>query len=231
MTAPRAGVLVDCDGTLVDTTYLHTIAWFRALRELDVIVPMHAIHRLVGMGADQLVPELVGHELAGADDEHARHYEELAEEMVSLPGAADLLRSLDRAGLTVVLASSAPASELRRVRTVLDADDVIDAVVTGDDIERSKPDPEIFQLARDRGGLDAALVLAVGDSVWDVNAARAAGMGCIAVETGGFSRHELFEAGAVAVYRSAEELGAQLATSPIGALIAAMDRARLPRPD
>lgn len=96
----------------------------------------------------------------------------------------------------------------------------IDAVVHGDDVERSKPDPEIFNAARDKGGIDSALVLAIGDSVWDVDAARAAGMGCIAVESGGSSRHELVEAGAVAVYRDVQELGDQLLTSPIGNLIA-----------
>jgi phosphoglycolate phosphatase-like HAD superfamily hydrolase len=109
--------------------------------------------------------------------------------------------------------------------TVLDADEVIDLVISGDDVERSKPDPQIFEVARDRGGLDPALVLAIGDAVWDVDAARAAGMGCVTVESGGFSRHELFEAGAVAVYRNVEELGAQLLTGPVGMLLAGADRA------
>jgi phosphoglycolate phosphatase-like HAD superfamily hydrolase len=110
------------------------------------------------------------------------------------------------------------------MREVLGADDVIDEVVTSDDVERSKPDPQIFEVARDRAGIDAALVVVVGDSVWDVEAARAAGMGCVGVESGGFSRHELAEAGAIAVYRDVEELRAQLRTSPIGALVAATER-------
>jgi len=221
---PRAGVLVDLDGTLLDTNYLHTLAWSRALRDRGTWAPMHAIHRLVGMGGDQLVPELLGHPLAGADEAHDRRYGELEEEMRAFPGATELLRDLHDAGLAVVLASSASGSGSRRMREVLAADDVIDAVVTGDDVERSKPDPQIFEVARDRAGVDPALVVALGDSVWDVEAARAAGMGCVGVESGGFSRHELSEAGAIAVYRDVEELRRQLRTSPIGALVAATER-------
>ena len=218
--ALRAGVLVDSDGTLVDTNYLHALAWSRALRALGEWAPMNAIHRLVGMGGDQLVPELLGRALDGADDAHDRFYDELKDEVVPFPGARHLLHALHEAGLVVVLATSASARDVKTVRELLDADDAIDEVVNADDVKRSKPDPEIFDVARDKGRIDPALVLAVGDSVWDVRAARAAGMGCVAVESGGFGRHELSEAGAIAVYRHVEELGAQLMTSPIGTLIA-----------
>src|SRR3954463_15752244 len=215
MAQKRAGVLVDCDGTLVDTNYLHALAWSRALRDLGEWAPMNAIHRLVGMGGDPLVPELLWHDLAGADDAHARHYAELKTDVLPFRGAAAFLRRLHAAGLVVVLASSARAVVLRDLRAVIDADDVIDATVNADDVERSKPDPQIFEAAREKAELDPELVLAVGDSVWDVQAARAAGMGCVAVDSGGSSRHELAEAGALAVYRDVEELGAQLMTSPI----------------
>jgi phosphoglycolate phosphatase-like HAD superfamily hydrolase len=109
------------------------------------------------------------------------------------------------------------------MRKVLDADDAIDAAIHADDVDRSKPNPAIFDTARDKGDIDPALVVAVGDTVWDVRAATAAGMGCVCVESGGSSRHELTEAGAVAVYRDVEELGEQLLTSPIG-LLAALAR-------
>jgi HAD superfamily hydrolase (TIGR01509 family) len=214
-------VLVDCDGTLVDTNYLHALAWSRALRDLGAWAPMNAIHRLVGMGGDQLVPELLGHDLDGADAAHDRHYAELKPEVVAFPGAAELLGRLHDGGLTVVLASSASADDLADLRTVIDADDAIDAVVHADDVERSKPDPQIFEAARAKGGIDPGLVVAVGDSIWDVRAARAAGMGCVTVDSGGSSRHELTEAGALAVYRDVEELGAQLMTSPLGPLLLA----------
>ena len=226
MTAGRAGVLVDCDGTLVDTNYLHALAWSRALRDLGEWAPMNAIHRLVGMGGDHLVPELLGHDLDGADDAHDRHYAELKADVLPFPGAAAFLRRLRDAGLVVVLASSASADDLADLRAVIDADDAIDAAVNADDVERSKPDPQIFEVARDKAGIDPALVLAVGDSVWDVRAARAAGMGCVTVDSGGSSRHELTEAGALAVYRDVEELGRQLMTSPIASLIVSRQEPR-----
>lgn len=220
MTPGRAGVLVDCDGTLLDTNYLHALAWSRALRELGEWAPMNAIHRLVGMGGDQLVPELVGHDIDGADDVHDRYYADLKDDVRPFAKAGDFLHRLHDAGLVVVLASSASEDDLEDMRKVLDADDAIDETVNADDVERSKPDPQIFATARDKAGIDPDLVLAVGDSVWDVKAARAAGMGCVAVESGGSSRHELDEAGAIAVYRDVEELGAQLFTSPIAGLLA-----------
>jgi HAD superfamily hydrolase (TIGR01509 family) len=220
MAPGRAGVLVDCDGTLLDTNYLHALAWSRALRDVGEWAPMNAIHRLIGMGGDHLVPELIGHAIEGADDAHGRHYAELKPEIRPFPKAATLLRRIHDAGLVVVLASSASEDELEDMRTALDADDAIDAVITADDVERSKPDPAIFTTARDKGGIDPKLVLAIGDTVWDVRAARAAGMGCVCVESGGSSCHELTEAGALAVYRDVEELGDQLLTSPVGVLAA-----------
>ncbi len=226
MTTGRAGVLVDCDGTLVDTNYLHALAWSRALRELDAWAPMHAIHRLVGMGGDHLVPELLGHDLDGADEAHAHYYAELRADVRPFAGAAAFLRRLRDAGLVVVLASSASADDLVALRAVIDADDAIDAAVNADDVERSKPDPQIFDVARDKADIDPQLVLAVGDSVWDVRAARAAGMGCVTVESGGFSRHELMESGALAVYRDVEELDDQLMTSPLAHLVAGMRSSR-----
>jgi phosphoglycolate phosphatase-like HAD superfamily hydrolase len=110
------------------------------------------------------------------------------------------------------------------MREMLDADDAIDAAITADDVEHSKPDPAIFETARDKGDIDPALALAVGDTIWDVRAATAAGMGCVCVESGGSSRHELTEEGALAVYRDVEELGHQLLTSPIGLLAAHASR-------
>jgi HAD superfamily hydrolase (TIGR01509 family) len=227
-TKARPGVLVDLDGTLVDTNYLHTLAWSRAFRELGEWAPMNAIHRLVGMGSDQLVPELLGHDRDDAAAAHDRHYAELEDDVRPFPEAGGFLRRMSDAGLVVVLATSASEDDLTHVLEVLDADDAIDAIVHADDVDRSKPDPEIFNTARDKGGIDPALVLAIGDSVWDIKAARAAGMGCVAVESGGSSRSELDEAGAIAVYRDVRELSEQLMTSPIGSLITAAGSSPLP---
>lgn len=218
----RAGVLFDLDGTLVDTNYLHTLAWSRALREAGEWAPMNAIHRLVGMGADQLLPELLGHDSPEATAARARHYSDLVGDACAFPGAAQLLRSLHDRGLAVVLATSASSDELAVLRKLLDADDVIDTHTAGDDIDRSKPDPEVFLTAMRSAGIDPERALAVGDSVWDIQAARAAGIGCVAVESGGFSQHELAESGAARVYRDVDELRTQLHTSPLALIVPAV---------
>lgn len=216
----RAGVLFDVDGTLIDTNYLHTIAWSRALRDAGEWAPMNAIHRLVGMGGDQLLPELLGHMNERAKEGRSARYRPLMGEARAFPGAAALLRRCHEAGLAVVLASSSPADELEELRKVIDAEDAIDAATTADDAERSKPEPDIFLAAMERAGVDPGRALVVGDSIWDVQAARRAGIGCVAVETGGFSQHELSEEGARQVYRDVEELEKQFLTSPLAWLVA-----------
>ncbi len=216
---PRPGVLFDVDGTLVDSNYLHTIAWSRALRDAGEWAPMNAIHRLVGMGGDQLVPELLGRSNDKAKEGRADHYRQLMGEVRVFPGAPGLVRRCHDAGLAVVLASSSPADELDELRGLLDVEDCLDAATNADDAEHSKPAPDIFLAAMERGRIDPARALVVGDSIWDIQAARTAGVGCIAVETGGFSQHELSEEGARQVYRDVQELLAQFLTSPLAWLL------------
>lgn len=129
----RAGVLFDVDGTLVDTNYLHTLAWSRALRDAGEWAPMNAIHRLVGMGGDQLVSELLGHDNPAAIEARPGRYKELIGDARVYPGARDLLRRVHDHGVAVVLATSAPAEELRLMLELLDADEAIDATTTADD--------------------------------------------------------------------------------------------------
>ena len=215
---PGPGVLFDVDGTLVDTNYLHTLAWSRALRDAGEWAPMNAIHRLVGMGGDQLVPELLGRPCDAARDRRSARYREVIDDARVLPGAPELLRRCRARGLRVVLATSAPAEELEILRRLIGADDALDACTTADDVDASKPRPDVFTTAMRAGGVDPARALAVGDSVWDIRAAREAGIACVAVESGGFSQQELSEAGALHVYRSVEELLQQFHTSPLAAL-------------
>jgi len=214
----RSGVLFDVDGTLADTNYLHTMAWSRALHDVGEWAPMNAIHRLIGMGGDQLVPTVLGHESSAAANARPSRYKELIGEARIYPGAHDLIWRLHNEGIAVVIATSAPGDELDSLLGLLDADKAIDAVTTADDVESSKPDPEVFRKAMAAGAIDPGRALAVGDSVWDVQAARAAGIGCIGVETGGFSQHELAEAGAVRVYRDVQELLDQFLTGPLANL-------------
>ena len=113
--ALRAGVLFDVDGTLVDTNYLHALAWSRAFRDAREWAPMNAIHRLVGMGGDQLVPRLLGHENSKAVAARPGRYKEFAEDMRSFPKSAELLEKVHGLGLVVVLATSAPEVELQQL--------------------------------------------------------------------------------------------------------------------
>jgi HAD superfamily hydrolase (TIGR01509 family) len=218
-TDPQPGVLFDVDGTLFDTNYLHALAWSRAFVDAGEWVPMNAIHRLVGMGSDQLVVELLGHESPEAVAARPRRYRELIEEARAFPGAADLLRACHEKGLVVVIASSAAADELGVLLERLNAAEAIDATTSADDVGASKPDPEIFRKAMEVGAVDPKVALAVGDSIWDIQAARAARIGCVAVETGGYSAHELREDGALQVYRDVRELLDQFATSPLAGLL------------
>jgi HAD superfamily hydrolase (TIGR01509 family) len=214
----RPGVLFDVDGTLCDTNYLHTLAWSRALREAGEWAPMNAIHRLIGMGGEQLLPELLGHDSPEATAKRPLRYQELVGDVLAFLRGAEALRKVHEQGLVVVLATSAPNDELATLRKALDADDAIDGQTSADDVERSKPDPEIFLTAVERFSIDPRRALAVGDSVWDVKAARSAGIGCVAVESGGFSRDELGEAGARQVYRDVGEMIDQFHTGPLAQL-------------
>ena len=214
----RPGVLFDVDGTLLDTNYLHTLAWARALHDCGEWAPMNAIHRLIGMGGDRLVPELLGHENPLVAAARGERFQELIDEVHPFPGAAELLRRTHDAGIVVVLATSAPADELGQMLPRLGAEEAIDAWTTADDVRGSKPDPEVLLTARRASHIDPDRVVVVGDSIWDVRAAAAAGMACLTVETGGFSQHELDEAGAVHVYRDVGELLAQFDTSRLATL-------------
>ncbi len=203
-----AAVLFDVDGTLVDTNYLHTLAWSRALRDAGEWAPMNAIHRSIGMGGEQLVPHLLGHPNQKAIDARPIRYRELMPEARPFPGAPELLRALARRGITVVVASSAPRDELEATIGLLDAGDSIAALVSGDDVERAKPHADVFERAMQLQRLRPADTVVVGDSVWDVEAANRAGLRAVTVETGGFGAAELRAAGAVAVYHDLHALHA-----------------------
>jgi HAD superfamily hydrolase (TIGR01509 family) len=215
----RPGVLFDVDGTLVDSNYLHTLAWSRALADAREWAPMNAIHRLVGMGGDQLVPRLLGHDCEGAREARPGRYRELMGEVRAFPGAAELLRSLHDLGVVVVLATSSPQDELDGALRTLDAAPAIDAQTTKNDVKESKPAPDLLQAALKAGDVDPGRALVVGDSIWDIEAAGAAGLPCVGVETGGFSHHELSAAGAVHVYRDVQEMLDQIGTGPLTRLL------------
>ncbi|MFC4144921.1 HAD family hydrolase [Micromonospora mangrovi] len=219
----RSGVLLDVDGTLVDTTYLHTVSWWEALRQADHLVPMALIHRSIGMGSDKLLDHLLGPERDRDGDEKLRDahdslYAEYWQRLAPLPGAVELLRACAARGLRVVLATSAAEHEAAALRRVLDADDVIDTVTSSADAQESKPAPDILVAALEQSGLRAERVVFVGDSVWDVAAAGKLDIPCIGLTCGGTSRAELAGAGAVAVYDDPAALLAGLGESAVADL-------------
>ena len=219
----KRGVLFDVDGTLVDTTYLHTVAWWETLRQHEHDVPMAEIHRAIGMGSDKLLDHLLGPERdTDADDgltkAHSVLYAAWWERLRPLPGAAELLRACAGRGLAVVLASSAQAEELKKLRGVIDADDVITAATSSADAKQSKPAPDILEAALEQSGVDPKQSVFVGDAVWDVKAAAALDIPCIGLTCGGTSAAELREAGAVATYATPADLLRDLDATAIAKL-------------
>jgi HAD superfamily hydrolase (TIGR01509 family) len=161
---------------------------------------MNAIHHLIGMGGDQLVEELLGHPSPPAIDARRRRYQALMGEARVFPGAREALAAWHDHGLAVVIASSSPRDELDAMLELLDSDGAIDAVTSADDVDRSKPHPDVFAAALRTGGVDPGRAVVVGDSVWDVHAADRAGIPAIAVESGGTCAADLLAAGARTVY-------------------------------
>ena len=216
------GVIFDVDGTLADTNYLHVVAWARAFRDAGEDVAMADIHRLIGMGSDMLVEELVGHENDDAVEGHGKLFGEMMPEIRAFPRAGDLLAEVHRRGAIVALASSANEEQLEAMLEAIAAPDgTIDHVVGADDVDQSKPAPDVFQAALDATGLDPSEALVVGDTVWDIEAAAKLGLKVVGVVTGGIGRLELEEAGAIAVYDDVAQLLVQLDRSPIARLLQA----------
>ena len=201
-------MFLDIDGTLMDTNYLHIEAWAWAFEEVGARPPRSRIHHEVGKGSDKLIPEFVEDGKAERVSElHSEYYAELQERGHPLPGAKELVASLAERGYEVWLATSAKPEELEHHMQELGAESEIAWVVSSDEAEESKPAPDIFGLALERAGVSPEDAVVVGDSVWDVEAAKDAGVRAAAVMTGGaFSRAELEEAGAYAVYDDCHEL-------------------------
>jgi HAD superfamily hydrolase (TIGR01509 family) len=211
--------LLDVDGTLIDSNYHHALAWYGAFRRHEIVLPMWRIHRAVGMGGDQLVPALAGPELdeeQGDDIRAARdeiYRSGLMDEVAPLEGGHELIAELKDRGLQVVLTSSSPKDELERYLDLLDAGELADAWTTKDDVDATKPAPDLILAALEKAETESAVL--VGDTPWDVEAASKAGVETVCVITGGWSKQELREAGAIAVFESVDELHRHLEETPL----------------
>jgi HAD superfamily hydrolase (TIGR01549 family) len=179
---------------------------------------MWRVHRHIGMGGDQLVKALAGDDVERRVGDELRdaageEFKQLRQECEPLAGAPELVEELKRRGSRVVLASSANEDDLDFFLEKLGVRDVVDGWTTADDVERSKPHPDIVNAALGKAGTRDAVM--VGDSRWDIEAARNAGLETVAVITGGWSEQELLDCGAVAVFGSLVELRERLDETPL----------------
>ncbi len=213
--------VLDIDGTLVDSNYHHALAWYRAWRSVGETVPVWRLHRLIGMGGDQIPTAIGGDDLERRLGEQVRQRQAeeadlLLDEMAVLPGARELLVAVKQRGHQLVLASSAQERHVKVFLDKLEARDLVDAWTSSADVKTSKPAPDLLHVALKKVRAPAgALSVVVGDSVWDVEAAKRAGMPAIVVRSGGFGDDELRQAGAVALYDTPGDLAKALADTPL----------------
>ncbi len=216
-------LILDVDGTLVDTTYHHAIAWYRAFAEVGVTVPVWRIHRAIGMGGDKLVSAVAGEEVEATHGDRVRELwkaeaDRLMPEVRTFDGAVELLDAAAEQDLPVVLASSGKPDHVDHYLDLLDGRRRAVAWTSSADVSETKPAPDLLDAAWEQAGAERAL--AVGDSVWDCDAAGRMGIPAVAVRTGGFGVEELTGHGARAVYDDLHQLRqdlprlAELATAP-----------------
>ncbi len=216
--SPARAVILDVDGTLVDSNDAHAAAWIDALREAGRDVPFEKVRRLIGMGGDKLVPEVVG--LAEDTPEGKRIAERRKEifktrylpDLGPFPDTDKLLHRMHETGLKLVVASSAAADELEQLLEIAGATDLVEKRTSSSDAEHSKPDPDIVQVALESAGVDPSEAIMLGDTPYDIQAATKAGVRLVAVRCGGWDDDDL--KGAIAIYDAPADLLAHYDTSP-----------------
>jgi phosphoglycolate phosphatase-like HAD superfamily hydrolase len=211
-------VVLDVDGTLVDTVYQHTMCWISAFSAVDVDVPAYRLHRAIGMGGDRLVAEVAGKDVDEKYGDQVReHHDTMFDGMIAdvrpLPGAADLLVELRRRGLKLVVATSGLPDQTERLLAHVGGIDKVDETTTSSEVENSKPAPDVVSAAVEKVG--GRLGAMLGDAVWDVRAAKDAGHVAVALLSGGFGEAELRDAGASEVFPTPRELLEALDRTPL----------------
>jgi HAD superfamily hydrolase (TIGR01509 family) len=212
-----AALIFDLDGTLIDTVYAHVFAWQRALAEAGMAIDGWRIHRRVGMSgglftravARELGRKLSSGEEAALQQRHGELFRELLPERRPLPGAVQLLRDLREGGITYGIATSGRRPEIDGSLTALELPSET-VVVDRGDVRRAKPAPDLFLQCQERLGVPPSDCYVIGDAVWDLLAARRAGMLSVGLLSGGYGEDELVRAGAFRVYQDAAELRGSL---------------------
>lgn len=210
MRAPGpAAVLIDLDGTLVDSVYVHVLAWEAAFRDHGHTIPMWRIHRGIGMGSERILPWLLGghpdpHEVETLKKGHVERFLDRADQLHPTDGAADLLEDLQLREIPFLVATSAGAPERRALLAALGREDL--EVSDGDSVASSKPAPDLIHAAYGQLDVTSDDVTMLGDSPWDAEAAQRAGVRCIGLRTGGFAEEELLGHGAYTVVDAPRDL-------------------------
>lgn len=216
-------LLFDVDGTLVDSNRLHAQAWTDAFAQFGIAIPVDTVQGQIGKGGDTLMPALLDPAIV---DEHGEAIsqarsnifkERYADRVEPFSDVAALFHRARQDGWTIVLATSSPGEELEPHLDRLGVRNLIDAVTTADDAERSKPHPDIFAAALEKAGVAAMDAIVIGDSPYDMEAASKLGIPAIAVRSGGFDDRTLTNAGAVALFDHPADLLARYDVSPLAA--------------
>jgi HAD superfamily hydrolase (TIGR01509 family) len=213
-------VLCDIDGTLLDSNAFHAEAWQRSLAEFGYPADFEAIVKQIGKGGDYLLPCFVPEDkLPGIEKEINKFrkdlfHREYIDRIVPFADARRLLERMRQEGLRIAVATSSEKSDLEAFKTLLKIHDLIEEDATADDAENAKPEPDIFLAALKSLDIKADEALALGDTPWDVEAAKKAGLGTVAVQSGGWKREELEEAGAIAVYVDVADIVRNFEKSP-----------------
>lgn len=213
-------VLLDIDGTLIDSNSFHAESWVRTLNHFGFPVTFEQVVKQIGKGADFMLPEFVPEDkLPSLEKEISAFrkklfHREYMDRIVPFADARRLLERMRERGLRISIATSSEKEDLQAFKLLLKIHDLVEEDATADDAEHAKPEPDIFQVALKSLGVEASEALALGDTPWDVEAARKAGVGTVAVQTGGWRREDLEAAGAVAVYVDVAEIVRNFDTSP-----------------
>lgn len=215
--APVPAFLFDLDGTLIDSVYQHVIAWRAALEAIGIDLSVWRIHRRIGMSGGLFVQALLretGRSLSAAEvsELQAAHADEFRKQYASvtaLPGARELLATLTEAGVRWAIATSGLSATARPALDLLGLPQDT-PMVTRDLVRHAKPDPDLFLAAASLLGVDPRYAMVVGDSVWDLLAARRAGALGVGLQSGGYGREELERAGAYRVYADPAEMLARI---------------------
>jgi HAD superfamily hydrolase (TIGR01509 family) len=211
-------VIFDVDGTLVDSNWHHTLAWWQACHQHGVEATAQRLHGLVGMGGDEFLQALVGEVRPELKAAHDREMDRWNPDVQPLRGARELILALHGLGTPMAVASSGDAAAVRQLLgKVLDDVSIIGTLVTSDDVDSTKPAPDLVAVAVERLGLPPEQVVMVGDTGWDAIAAQRCGVRCVAVLTGGWCEADLRDAGAIEVYPDLAALLDGLQSSPLSA--------------